>query len=176
MADEFVVITRPIRPGLMPRTRKLGECGHRHRTVDTAIRSCGPGYLDDDAWFDVCRVAGDLRPVVKTIGPVLETVKKGSVAGITWTWRRFNRPHEREGCVEIIFERGGWAWEFAARAPSDNRTLRITADWVAGAAWMLAEVAQRDPTAAASSRASALEAEILDILLNPQPSKGHDHD
>ncbi len=34
----------------------------------------------------------------------------------------------------------------------------------------------RDPTGAAAQQASALEAEILDILLNPQPSKGHDHD
>lgn len=34
----------------------------------------------------------------------------------------------------------------------------------------------RDPTGAAAQQAGALEAEILDILLNPQPSKGHDHD
>ena len=34
----------------------------------------------------------------------------------------------------------------------------------------------RDPTGAAAQQASTLEAEILDILLNPQPSKGHDHD
>ncbi|QKC96089.1 ABC transporter ATP-binding protein [Mesorhizobium sp. NZP2298] len=34
----------------------------------------------------------------------------------------------------------------------------------------------RDPIGAAAQQASALEAEILDILLNPQPSKGHDHD
>jgi len=34
----------------------------------------------------------------------------------------------------------------------------------------------RDPTGAAARQASALEAEILDILLDPQTSKGHDHD
>ena len=34
----------------------------------------------------------------------------------------------------------------------------------------------RDSTGAAAQQAGALEAEILDILLNPQPSKGHDHD
>ncbi|ESY76972.1 ABC transporter [Mesorhizobium sp. LNHC221B00] len=34
----------------------------------------------------------------------------------------------------------------------------------------------RDPTGAAARQAIALEAEILDILLNPQPSKGHEHD
>jgi len=34
----------------------------------------------------------------------------------------------------------------------------------------------RDPTGAAAQQAGALEAEILDILLNPQPSKGHDYD
>ncbi|MBZ9670727.1 ABC transporter ATP-binding protein [Mesorhizobium sp. ES1-3] len=34
----------------------------------------------------------------------------------------------------------------------------------------------RDPTCAATRQAGALEAEILDILLNLQPSKGHDHD
>jgi ABC-type nitrate/sulfonate/bicarbonate transport system ATPase subunit len=34
----------------------------------------------------------------------------------------------------------------------------------------------RDPAGAAARQAGELEAEILDILLNPQPSKGHDHD
>jgi ABC-type nitrate/sulfonate/bicarbonate transport system ATPase subunit len=38
----------------------------------------------------------------------------------------------------------------------------------------------RDPSGVAALQASAIEAEILDIILNPDPnphsSKGHDHD